>query len=190
MKRFFTCGIVTAVLTLLACGPLAQAAPTHTVEADASSVSITVGATDGEEVTLQIHSAGEAQPAFIDQVTADADGAAFSVPLPQGEYTYRAYLADAQEYVSGTFRIAPAQPSSTSTSVSSASSTSSAFRPSASSEPVASASSPAASESDDASSPSTGQSAAGLWTAGAVLLASLAALTVLKPIKKGERKNG
>lgn len=183
MKKFFTCSVVAAVLALLACGPLAQAAPAHTVEADASSVFITVGASAGEEVTLQIQAAGAEQPAFIDQATADAEGASFSAPLPEGEYTYRAYLADAQEYVSGSFRIGTPQTSSPSTSPSTSTSSASSTAPS--SQPTA----PAPSESDEAS-PSTGWSSAGLWTAGAALLASLAALAVLTSTKKGERKNG
>lgn len=178
MKKSFISVVAVIVLLTLVFVPSAHAEPAHTVETDASSVSIAIGASNGEEVTLQICASGASQPIFIDQVTADAQGAVFSLPLAQGEYTYRAYLSTSKEYVSGSFRIEPSQPSTSSTDSSTPSSTDSSIP-----------SEPTSNVSEDASGPSTGQSPVGLLTAAVILLAALAAIIVLGLTQKEVKEN-
>ena len=153
--------IAAAVLLLaLTCTFWAQAETTHTAVADESSVTITVGAPEHEEVTLKICAAEASDPIFIDQKTADTQGAVFTVPLEQGEYSYRAYLSDTEEYVSGTFRIGPAPTSGTSAATGSTG------------------------DPENPSDPSAGQALGGVLTAGLLLLTALSALAALKLTKK------
>ena len=103
MKKLAILLLVVSFVVMLA-APVSAEAP-HKAETDGNAVTITIGGSVDEEVTLQIKESGGNKVVHIDQVTADSDGAVFQMELAVGEYTYRAYLDDINEYVEGKFTV-------------------------------------------------------------------------------------
>ena len=103
MKKLAILLLVVSFVVMLA-APVSAEAP-HKAETDGNAVTITIGGSVDEEVTLHIKESGGNKVVHIDQVTADSDGAVFQMELAVGEYTYRAYLDDINEYVEGKFTV-------------------------------------------------------------------------------------
>ena len=103
MKKLAILLLVVSFVVMLA-APVSAEAP-HKAETDGNAVTITIGGSVDEEVTLQIKESGGNKVVHIDQVTADSDGAVFQMELAVGEFTYRAYLDDINEYVEGKFSV-------------------------------------------------------------------------------------
>ena len=97
--------LLLAVCFAAMCAVPALAEASHSVTTEGKAVTITIGGSIDEEVTLQIKEAGGTKPVYLNQTAADSDGAVFETELASGEYTYRAYLNDSDEYVEGTFKV-------------------------------------------------------------------------------------